>query len=112
MPKALDSMWVYGEPLEGFSRQKMTCKLCGKEMTVGISRLKYHLAQIVGHEVGICEQATPLIIQIAKKSLHDLNVKRDVRASVRNEMGRSRTGAMGITSLFYFISLYYVVCRS
>ena len=76
MPKALDSMWVYGEPLEGFNRQKLTCKLCGKEMTGGVSRLKYHLAQIVGHEVGICEQATPEIVQIVNKSLHDMNMKR------------------------------------
>ena len=62
--------------------------------------------------MGICEQATPEIVQIANKSLHDMNMKRDVRASVRTEMGRSRTGAEGITSLFYSISLYYVVCRS
>ena len=58
MPKALDSMWVYSEPLEGFNRQNLTCKLCGKEMTGGMSWLKYRLAQILGHEVGICEQAT------------------------------------------------------
>ena len=112
MPKALDSMWVYGEPLEGFNRRKLTCKLCGKEMTRGISRLRYHLAQISRHDVEICEQTSPSIVQIANKSLHDMNMKRDVRASVRNEMERSRTGAEGITILFYFISLYYVVCRS
>ena len=34
-------MWVFGEPLEGFNRQKLTCKLCGKEMTRGVSWLKY-----------------------------------------------------------------------
>ena len=66
-------------------------------MTGGISRLKYHLAQIVGHEVGICEQATPEIVQIANKSLHDMNMKRDVRALVRTEIGRSRTGSESFT---------------
>ena len=99
MPKALDFMWVYGEPLEGFNTQKLTCKLCGKVMTGGISRLKYHLAQIVGHEVGICEQATPKNVQIANKSLHDMNIKRYVRASVRTKMGRSRTGSESFTSV-------------
>ena len=68
-------------------------------MTGGINKLKYHLAQIVGHEVGICEQATPKIVQIANKSLHDMNMKKDVRASVRTEIGRSRTGSESFTSV-------------
>ena len=38
------------------------------------------------------------IVQIANKSLHDMNMKRVVRASVRTEIGRSRTGSESFTS--------------
>jgi hypothetical protein len=41
----------------------------------GNHRLKYHLAQIPGHEVGICPNATPEIIHIANKSLVDMGIR-------------------------------------
>jgi hypothetical protein len=53
MAKPMDPMWEYGEPYEGHNRTKLSCKLCGKEMSGGINRLKYHLAKIPGHEVEI-----------------------------------------------------------
>ena len=98
MPKDLDSMRVYGEPLEGFNKQKLTCKLCGQEMSGEINQLKYYLAQIPEHEVGICEQATLEIVQIVNISLHDMNMKRDVTSSMRTEIGRSRIGSESFTS--------------
>lgn len=42
-----------------------------------INRLKYHLEQILGHEVGICLVATLQINHISSKSLLDLGKKRD-----------------------------------
>jgi hypothetical protein len=65
----LDPIREYGDPADGYNQQKLNCKMCGKEMMGGISRLIYHLAQILGHEVGICSATTPEIIQIANKSL-------------------------------------------
>ena len=86
MPKPLDPMWEYGQPLHA-GRQKLSCNLCGKEMTGGITRLKYHLAQIPGHEVGICPHATPEIIQIATKAV-ELMVSTSVhKEDVRVELG-------------------------
>jgi hypothetical protein len=54
MPKALDPIWVYGEPMQLPNRQILTCNLCGKKIFVGISRLKYHLAKIPGFDVEAC----------------------------------------------------------
>lgn len=71
MPRHLDSIWEYGEPDGGFDIQNLSCKLCGKHMTGGIFRLKYHLGQIWGHDVGICEKTSPEIICIVFKSLDD-----------------------------------------
>jgi hypothetical protein len=51
MLKALNPMWVYGEPVQLPNRQVFTCNLCGKKIFAGISRLKYHLAKIYGFDV-------------------------------------------------------------
>jgi hypothetical protein len=54
MSKALDAFSQYGDPEDGTNMQQLNCKLCGQHMTGGISRLKYHLAEILGQDVGIC----------------------------------------------------------
>jgi hypothetical protein len=77
MMKALDPMWVYGEPVELPNRQILTCNLCGKRIYGGISRLKYHLAKITGFDVDICLNSSPEIMRIANQSLIDMANKRD-----------------------------------
>jgi hypothetical protein len=77
MLKHLDPMWEYGEHEGGFNRQRLNCKLCGKEMKGGITQLKYHHAQIPGREVEICPNASPEIICIANKSLVDMGIGKD-----------------------------------
>ena len=64
MPKPLD-------PIDPNNRQKLNCKLCGKDISGGISRLKYHLTKIVGHEVDVCPAVTPEVMCIANQSIHD-----------------------------------------
>lgn len=86
MPKALDPMWEYGEPIEPHNWQKLSCNLCGKEMTRGISKLKYHLARIPGHEVDICKNSTPVIIHLTNKSLGNMGKKKDHREAMRVEL--------------------------
>jgi hypothetical protein len=64
-------------------------------MTGGIIRLKYHLAQIRGHEVVTCSIATSEIIHIANKSLYDMGKKRHDREAIRIELvvgGVARSG--------------------
>jgi hypothetical protein len=86
MPKALDPMWVYGEPVELPNRQILTCNLCGKRIYGGISRLKYHLAKITGFDVEICLNSSPEIMRIANQSLIDMANKRDVAEARKKEL--------------------------
>jgi hypothetical protein len=56
----------------------------------GNQRLKYHLAQIPGHEVGICKKATPEIIHIANKALDDMGIARDTQGSYESSVWKGR----------------------
>ena len=72
MPRKLDPLWEFGELDHGFDRLNLTCKLCGQHMSGGVYRLKYHLAQIPGHEVGHCKNTNPEIIKRAMNSLGEI----------------------------------------
>jgi hypothetical protein len=67
MSKALDSMWVFGEPVELPNRQILTCNMCGKTIYGGISCMKYHLAKIIGFDVEICLKSTQKVMHIANQ---------------------------------------------
>jgi hypothetical protein len=86
MSKALDPMWVYGEPVELPNRQILTCNLCSKRIYGGISRLKYHLAKITGFDVDICLNSSPEIMCIANQSLIDMIKKRDAVEARKKEL--------------------------
>jgi hypothetical protein len=89
MQKALDPMWVYGEPVQLPNRQVLTCNICSKWIFVGISRLKFHLAKIPGFNVDPCPNSTAKIMHIANQSLIDMANKRDVTKARKNELARS-----------------------
>jgi hypothetical protein len=57
-------------------------------MKGGITRLKYHLAKIPGHEVEICPKSTPKIMHIANKVLEDMDLARDYREAKRTQFAR------------------------
>jgi hypothetical protein len=86
MPKALDPMWVYGEPVELPNRQILTCNLCGKKIYGGISRLKYHLAKTPGFDVDSCIKSNPEIMCIANQSLIDMANKREAVEARKKEL--------------------------
>jgi hypothetical protein len=86
MPKALDPMWVYGELVELPNRQILTCNLCGKNISGGISRLKYHLAKIPGFDVESCIKSNPEIMCIANQTLVDMANKRDAAEACKKEL--------------------------
>jgi hypothetical protein len=89
MTKALDPMWVYGEPVQLPNRQVLTCNLCGKRIFAGISRLKYHLSKIPGFDVDACPNSTPKIMHIANQSLIDMANKRDATEARKKELERA-----------------------
>jgi hypothetical protein len=92
MSRKLDVMWDYGEPKGGFNKQRLNCKLCGKNTRGGINRLKYHLAQILGHEVGVCPDATPEIIHIVDKALDAMGIAREHREDMKALFGSGGGG--------------------
>jgi hypothetical protein len=86
MLKAVDPMWVYGEPVELPNRQILTCNLCDKNIYAGISRLKYHLAKILGFDVESCPNSSSEIMHIANQSLIDMSNKRDAVKARQKEL--------------------------
>ena len=83
MPKNLDPFWEYAEPVDPQNRQKLRCNMCGKEMTWGISRIKYHLAQLTMHELDICKNSIPEIIGRAKLAIEGIGKRKDEREALR-----------------------------
>jgi hypothetical protein len=56
------------------------------EMFGKISCLKYHLAKILGNEVGICPISTPEIVHIANQSIFYMNRNGDQREEMKLEL--------------------------
>jgi hypothetical protein len=88
----------YGLPY-GHNRMRLNFKLCGMEMFGGISRLKYHLAKILGNEVGIFPASTPEIVHIANQSIFDMNRKRDQREEMRLELANRAASISGVSKI-------------
>ena len=92
-------MWKYGQPIDPNNRQRLNCKLCGKDICGGISRWKYHLAKVVGHEVDVCPVVTLEAMHIANHSLLDMARKSGKKKEFRNELAsRTQSRTMGATS--------------
>ena len=92
MPKRLDPFWEYGEPDGPGNRQALHCKLCGKGMSGGVTRLKYHLAKIPGHEIEICPKSDPELVVRATHAIEGIANTKEFAAAVRKEMA-SRSGS-------------------
>ena len=91
MPRNLDPMWEYGEPdpipeTGGVNRMYLSCKLCGKHMSWGVNRLKFHLGQIPGQNIELCPEPSPEIIRQAIKSLMDKEDGKDTRAVMKRQL--------------------------
>ena len=101
MPKALDLFWQYGEPEDGNNRQNLSCKLCGRNMTGGVNRLKYHLAKLPGHDVSLCTGVTPEIMRAAHDAIHEKMRKKDEIAANKAELaafGQARSVGASIST--------------
>jgi hypothetical protein len=86
MSKALDPFWEYGEPTNPGNRQHLSCNLCGKKMSGGVYRLKYHLAKILGNEVEICPISSPELVVKATKALEDYEKNKKYAKAKKKEM--------------------------
>ena len=72
MLKSLDPFWEYGELDGGTNQAHLSCRLCGTKMARGVTRLKYHLARLPGHDVIPCTISSAEIVQ---KSLEEIAEK-------------------------------------
>ena len=100
MPRALDPFWEHGTPTHPPSRHYLNCNLCGKLITGGISRLKYHLALIPGREVEGCPNTTPELIHKATKALDDYQEVKQYKEAMRQELAsktKSKTASTSTT---------------
>ena len=88
----LDAFWEFGTAIDPENRQTLTCNLCGKRMAGGISRLKYHIAQISGHDVIPCTAANEDHINKAKKAIEETKQKKQFKEAVRHQIA-SRSGS-------------------
>eukprot|EP00253_Pinus_taeda_P001665 PITA_01665 len=93
MLRKLDPFWDYGVPNAPNDRQNLTCKLCGKEIRGGVYRLKYHLAQIPGHDVGPCTNTTAELIQRAMRALGELEQTREAKEELKRQLRKSAEGS-------------------
>ena len=96
MSKALDPFWEWGTPVDQLNRQNLTCNLCGKRMAGGISRLKYHLAQIAGHDVGPCNQTTLELIAKATQAIEGTGLRKQYMEAAKNQIASRFWSAAGV----------------
>jgi hypothetical protein len=107
---------VYGIPEDGTTLQRLNCKLCVVHMTRRINRLKYHLAKILGHDVGICLKCTPEIMRVAHDSIQAQGKKKEDAATKNVELivrssgvstpegsGRGSTNSATGRSTYFFV---------
>ena len=69
-----DIGWHFGTPVSG-NRNNVICKLCGKVIKGGITRLKQHIAHFKGQVSG-CPRVTTTVREGMMKLLLDTKAKR------------------------------------
>ncbi|XP_042514284.1 uncharacterized protein LOC122088964 [Macadamia integrifolia] len=55
MGRQKDKFWQHAEQLDS---SHFKCKFCEKQVFGGVTRLKYHLAKVSGHDVASCEKVS------------------------------------------------------
>eukprot|EP00253_Pinus_taeda_P030591 PITA_30591 len=93
MPRKLVPFWEYVVPHAPNDKQNLSCKLYGKEMFEGVYKLKFHLAQIPGHDVGPCTNTNPKLIQRAMRALGELEQSREAKEELKRQLKRSAEGS-------------------
>ena len=85
MPREKDFAWAYCDKIPG--NPKLLCKFCKAECSGGIYRFKYHLAQILGHDIGLCNKVDENVKHQATMALDMLSRHNAKRAKHKQEIG-------------------------
>ncbi|KAG5561855.1 hypothetical protein RHGRI_004783 [Rhododendron griersonianum] len=80
-----DMGWEYGILVDPTNLDKIQCKLCGKIMSSGISRLKKHIAQIKG-SVSSCPNASKEDIAKCKAAIEEGSKKKKDKLQAAKEI--------------------------
>ena len=70
-------------------------------MSGGVNRLKYHLAKLPGHDVGLCTVVTPEIMRSSHDAIHEKMRKKDEIAANKAEFaafGQTRSLGASIST--------------
>eukprot|EP00253_Pinus_taeda_P020806 PITA_20806 len=86
MRRKLDPLWEFGEHDGGFDIMNLSCKLCGHHMSGEVYKLKYHLAQVPGFDVGPCTNTNLEIIRRAMRSLEKLEYNREAKEEMKRQL--------------------------
>eukprot|EP00253_Pinus_taeda_P034849 PITA_34849 len=86
MRRKLDPLWEFGEHDGGFDRMNLSCKLCGHRMSGEVYKLKYHLVEISGFDVGPCTNTNLEIIRRAMRSLEKLEYNREAKVEMKRQL--------------------------
>lgn len=96
MPREKDFAWAYCDKIPGSI--KLLCKFCQDECSGGIFRFKYHLAQILGHDIGPCKKVPVDVKHKANLALECMNEMKAKKTRINAEMSCTQTSSNTLLS--------------
>ncbi|XP_059066797.1 uncharacterized protein LOC131857983 [Cryptomeria japonica] len=98
IPGRKDLAWKYTEPFPGQKIGEAKCKFCKTIFHGGINRLKYHLADIRGHDAEPCAKALPEAICECQVLLDTFETRKEIKKRQREELAKTSIGCVGDAS--------------
>lgn len=85
MPREKDFAYAYCDKMPG--NPKLLCKFCKAKCSGGIYRFKYHLAQILDHDIGLCKDVDENVNYQATLAIDMLSQHNAKKAKQKKEIG-------------------------
>ncbi|XP_042479700.1 uncharacterized protein LOC122060641 [Macadamia integrifolia] len=93
MGRQKDKFWQHAEPLDS---SHFKCEFCEKQVYGGVTRLKYHLAKVSGHDVAPCEKVSD---DVQAEALLAINSESSSKKRKSCTSGESIVGSSPLTPL-------------
>eukprot|EP00253_Pinus_taeda_P032981 PITA_32981 len=100
MPREKDFAWAYCDKILG--DPKLICKFCKVKCSGGIYRLKYHLAQILGHDRVLCNKVDKNVKHQATLAIDMLTRHNAKKGKHKKEIRTPRIDDFSSTTLVSF----------
>ena len=88
MSREKDFAWAYYDKIPGDPR--LLCKFCKTKCSEGIYRFKFHLAQIPGHDIGLCRNVDDNVKHQATLAIDMLSQHNEKKENKKKEIGTPR----------------------